>query len=53
MNRCRPAKKGTNEHGKILTTSLMLEKGKVPDRYTGEWKAKSHKERVQAAKARV
>ena len=46
MNRCRPAKKGTNEHGKMLTTILMPGKGEVPDRYAGERKVEGGKRRA-------
>ena len=46
MNRCRPAKKGTNEHGKMLKIILMLEKGEVPDRYAREWKIEGENRRA-------
>ena len=46
MNRCRPEETGTIEYGKMMTTILELEEGRVPDRHEGE-KKKSYQERVQ------
>ena len=45
MNRCRPEKKGTKEHGELLNIIPNPEKGKVSDGNAEGWKVVGERDR--------
>ena len=46
MNRCKPGKMVTKEHGELLKIILKLEEGRVPDRKEKGWIVEGEKRRV-------